>query len=114
MESYQKMEKEDCLSFINSKKIIKPQHALKVLNDKIKNKDFFITTEVRQHQMWAAQFIGFNKPNRWMTSGGLGTMGYGFPASIGVQIANPKSLVICVAGEASFNEYARTFYFKTI
>ena len=63
------------------------------MNDKIKNKDFFITTEVGQHQMWAAQFIGFNKPNRWMTSGGLGTMGYGFPASIGVQIANPKSLL---------------------
>ena len=97
-----KWRKKDCLSFINSKKIIKPQHALKVLNEKIKNKDFFITTEVGQHQMWAAQFIGFNKPNRWMTSGGLGTMGYGFPASIGVQIANPKSLVICVAGEASF------------
>ncbi len=90
------------LSFQNSKDVIKPQYALKVLNNKIKNKDFFITTEVGQHQMWAAQFIDFEKPNRWMTSGGLGTMGYGFPSSIGVQIANPKSLVICVAGEASF------------
>ncbi len=97
-----KWRKKDCLNFSNSEKLIKPQHALRVLNDKIKNKDFFITTEVGQHQMWAAQFIGFEKPNRWMTSGGLGTMGYGFPAAIGVQIANPKSLVICVAGEASF------------
>ncbi|MEC8099714.1 MAG: thiamine pyrophosphate-dependent enzyme, partial [Pseudomonadota bacterium] len=67
-----------------------------------KSQDTFVTTEVGQHQMWAAQFIDFEKPNRWMTSGGLGTMGYGFPASIGVQIAYPKSLVICVAGEASF------------
>ena len=90
------------LSFSNSEKVIKPQQALKVLNDKIKNKDFYITTEVGHHQMWGAQFISFNKHNRWMTYGGLGTMGYGFPASIGVQIANPKSLVICVAGEASF------------
>ena len=97
-----KWRSKDCLSFSNSEKVIKPQQALKVLNDKIKNKDFYITTEVGQHQMWAAQFISFNKPNRWMTSGGLGTMGYGFPASIGVQIANPKSLVVCVAGEASF------------
>ena len=97
-----KWRRKDCLSFVNSKKVIKPQQALKVLNNKITNKDFYITTEVGQHQMWAAQFIGFNKPNRWMTSGGLGTMGYGFPAAIGVQIANPKSLVVCVAGEASF------------
>ena len=97
-----KWRSKNCLSFINSNKVIKPQQALKVLNNQIKNKDFYITTEVGQHQMWAAQFIKFDKPNRWMTSGGLGTMGYGFPASIGVQIANPKSLVVCVAGEASF------------
>ena len=94
--------KKNCLSFINSKEIIKPQQALVSLNKKISDKDFFITTEVGQHQMWAAQYIKFEKPKRWMTSGGLGTMGYGFPASIGVQIAYPKSLVICVAGEASF------------
>ena len=94
--------KKNCLSFINSKEIIKPQQALVSLNQKISNKDFFITTEVGQHQMWAAQYIKFEKPKRWMTSGGLGTMGYGFPAAIGVQIAYPKSLVICVAGEASF------------
>ena len=94
--------KKNCLSFVNSKEIIKPQQALVSLNKKISNKDFFITTEVGQHQMWAAQYIKFEKPKRWMTSGGLGTMGYGFPAAIGVQIAHPKSLVICVAGEASF------------
>ena len=94
--------KKNCLSFANSKEVIKPQQALVSLNKKISNKDFFITTEVGQHQMWAAQYIKFEKPKRWMTSGGLGTMGYGFPAAIGVQIAHPKSLVICVAGEASF------------
>ena len=97
-----KWKKKNCLSFINCKKIIKPQQALVTLNKKITDKDFFITTEVGQHQMWAAQYIKFEKPKRWMTSGGLGTMGYGFPAAIGVQIAHPKSLVICVAGEASF------------
>ena len=97
-----KWRSKDCLSFVNSKKIIKPQQALISLNNSIKNKDFYITTEVGQHQMWAAQYIKFEKPKRWMTSGGLGTMGYGFPAAIGVQIAKPKSLVVCVAGEASF------------
>ena len=66
-----------------------------------KNQDTFITTEVGQHQMWAAQHYKFNKPNRWMTSGGLGTMGYGLPAAIGVQIANPGKLVVDIAGEAS-------------
>ncbi len=91
-----------CLYFKKSLHSIKPQHAVQALNYNIKNKDFYITTEVGQHQMWAAQYIKFNKPNRWMTSGGLGTMGYGFPAALGVQVAHPKSLVICVAGEASF------------
>ena len=66
-----------------------------------KNKETFITTEVGQHQMWAAQHYKFNEPNRWMTSGGLGTMGYGLPAAIGVQIANPGKLVVDIAGEAS-------------
>tara|TARA_A100001015_G_C14590704_1_gene556544 strand:- start:3 stop:503 length:501 start_codon:yes stop_codon:yes gene_type:complete len=97
-----KWKTKNCLSFVNSNEIIKPQQALVSLNKSIKMKDFYITTEVGQHQMWAAHYIKFEKPKRWMTSGGLGTMGYGFPAAIGVQIAFPKSLVICVAGEASF------------
>ena len=89
------------LNFINSKETIKPQHAVQRLYELTKNQDTFITTEVGQHQMWAAQHYKFNKPNRWMTSGGLGTMGYGLPAAIGVQIAHPKKLVIDIAGEAS-------------
>jgi acetolactate synthase-1/2/3 large subunit len=92
----------NCLDFKNSTKVIKPQHALQRLEALTKGMDRYITTEVGQHQMWAAQFIGFEDPNRWMTSGGLGTMGYGLPASIGVQIAHPDALVINVAGEASW------------
>ena len=94
--------KRDCLRYRKSKETIKPQYALERLQKLSKDRDTFITTEVGQHQMWAAQFMKFNKPNRWMTSGGLGTMGYGFPAAIGVQIAHPKATVIDVAGEASF------------
>ena len=89
------------LNFINSKETIKPQYAVQRLYELTKDQDTFITTEVGQHQMWAAQHYKFNKPNRWMTSGGLGTMGYGLPAAIGVQIAHPKKLVIDIAGEAS-------------
>ena len=89
------------LSYRNSDTIIKPQHAVERLYELTKNKDTFITTEVGQHQMWAAQYYKFNKPNRWMTSGGLGTMGFGLPAAIGVQIANPGKLVVDIAGEAS-------------
>jgi len=89
------------LNFINSKEKIKPQHAVQRLYELTKDQDTFITTEVGQHQMWAAQHYKFNKPNRWMTSGGLGTMGYGLPAAIGVQIAHPKKLVVDIAGEAS-------------
>jgi len=92
----------NCLSFKDSDTIIKPQYAIRRLYEATKDKDVYITTEVGQHQMWAAQFFKFEKPNRWMTSGGLGTMGYGLPAAIGVQMAHPKSLVIDVAGEASF------------
>ena len=92
-----------CLDYKNSKKTIKPQFALERLEELTRSRpDRFICTEVGQHQMWAAQFLGFEEPNQWMTSGGLGTMGYGFPASIGVQIAHPKALVINVAGEASW------------
>jgi len=90
------------LGFRNSDSVIKPQHALQRLEALTKDHDRYITTEVGQHQMWAAQFLHFQGPNRWMTSGGLGTMGYGLPASIGVQIAHPEALVINVAGDASF------------
>ncbi len=92
----------DCLKFTQSGKTIKPQHALVRLEELTKKHDRYICTEVGQHQMWAAQYLGFEDPNRWMTSGGLGTMGYGFPASIGVQMAHPDALVINVAGEASW------------
>ena len=91
----------ECLRYRNSDTVIKPQYALQRLQAAIQGRDFYITTEVGQHQMWAAQFLRFEKPNRWMTSGGLGTMGYGLPAAIGVQIAHPDALVIDVAGEAS-------------
>ena len=92
----------DSLGFKQFGNNIKPQQAIKSLYEKTKNFDTFITTEVGQHQMWAAQYFGFSKPNHWMTSGGLGTMGYGLPSSVGVQIAHPKSLVIDISGEASF------------
>ena len=94
--------KVDCLKFTQKGKVIKPQHALVRLEELTKKHDRYICTEVGQHQMWAAQYLGFEDPNRWMTSGGLGTMGYGFPASIGVQMAHPDALVINVAGEASW------------
>ena len=90
------------LHFNQTSKIIKPQQAIKSLYEKTKNMDPFITTEVGQHQMWAAQYFGFSKPNHWMTSGGLGTMGYGLPSSVGVQVAHPNSLVIDISGDASF------------
>ena len=91
----------DCLAYQPSDKVIKPQLALQRLFSKVQGRDYYITTEVGQHQMWAAQYIGFDEPNRWMTSGGLGTMGYGLPSAMGVQIAHPDALVIDVAGEAS-------------
>ena len=92
----------NCLAYKPSEKTIKPQYALQRLEELTRGMDRYVTTEVGQHQMWAAQFLGFEDPNRWMTSGGLGTMGYGLPASIGVQIAHPDSLVVNVAGEASW------------
>src|ERR1700682_848672 len=89
------------LAYTNSSSIIKPQYAIERLYELTKKRDVYITTEVGQHQMWAAQFYRFEEPNRWMTSGGLGTMGYGLPAAVGVQVAHPNSLVIDIAGEAS-------------
>ena len=93
----------NCLAYKKDDKIIKPQYALERLRHFIEKdeRDTYITTEVGQHQMWAAQFLGFDHPNRWMTSGGLGTMGYGLPAAIGAQMAHKDGLVIDVAGEAS-------------
>ena len=89
------------LAYRRSDEVIKPQYAIERLYALTRGRDVYITTEVGQHQMWAAQFFKFEEPNRWMTSGGLGTMGYGLPASVGVQIAHPNALVIDIAGEAS-------------
>jgi acetolactate synthase-1/2/3 large subunit len=91
----------DCLHYDQGAKLIKPQYAIERLNELTKNHDTYITTEVGQHQMWAAQFCRFQKPNHWLTSGGLGTMGYGLPAAIGVQMAHRDALVVDIAGEAS-------------
>lgn len=89
------------MSFKNSDEVIKPQHAVRRLYELTRDRNPYITTEVGQHQMWAAQHFGFDKPHHWMTSGGLGTMGYGLPAAMGVQVAHPGELVIDIAGEAS-------------
>jgi acetolactate synthase-1/2/3 large subunit len=91
----------DSLRYANSSTIIKPQYAVERLYELTRGRDTYITTEVGQHQMWAAQLFKFDKPHHWMTSGGLGTMGYGLPAAIGVQAAYPDALVIDIAGEAS-------------
>ncbi len=90
-----------CLAYKSSDQVIMPQYAIQRLYELTKDRDVYITTEVGQHQMWAAQFFRFEEPNRWMTSGGLGTMGYGLPAAIGAQMAHPKSTVIDIAGDAS-------------
>ena len=98
----QEWRSKDCLRFEQGPDIIKPQQAIQRLYEMTRDReDVFITTEVGQHQMWAAQFFKFERPNHWMTSGGLGTMGYGLPAAMGVQVAHPDALVIDIAGEAS-------------
>jgi acetolactate synthase-1/2/3 large subunit len=91
----------NCLAYKPNADVIMPQYAIERLYAASKDRDVYITTEVGQHQMWAAQFFHFEEPNRWMTSGGLGTMGYGLPSAVGVQAAHPKSLVIDIAGDAS-------------
>ena len=91
-----------CLRYRQEDDLIKPQYVLEQLQDLTAGRDTYITTDVGQHQMWAAQFIHFEGPNRWMTSGGLGTMGYGFPAALGVQLAHPDALVVAITSEASF------------
>jgi len=91
----------DCLKYVQGEGLAKPQYVIERLQAALRGRDAYVTTDVGQHQMWAAQYLKFDKPNRWMTSGGLGTMGYGLPAAIGVQIAHPKADVVCVTGEAS-------------
>jgi len=104
------------LRYENSEIIIKPQFAIQRLADAVKDHDVYITTEVGQHQMWAAQYFPFEKPNRFMTSGGLGTMGYGLPAAVGVQVAHRDATVIDIAGEASvqmtMQEFSTAVQFK--
>ena len=98
----QKWQAVNSLSYETSETVIKPEYAMQRLNSLSKSDSPFVSTDVGQHQMWAAQYIHFDKPKKWLTSGGLGTMGYGVPAAIGAQIANPEALVMCVSGDASF------------
>lgn len=100
-QTIEKWRSKDCLAFTPSETEILPQDLLTRINQKIEGKDVVVSTDVGQHQMWAAQYLKFNRPNRWLTSGGAGTMGYGMPAAIGAQIGNPDNLIVCVTGDAS-------------
>jgi acetolactate synthase I/II/III large subunit len=100
-EKIERWRSRNCLVYRPSDEVIKPQFAVQRLYELTKDREVYVTTEVGQHQMWAAQFYRFEEPNRWMTSGGLGTMGYGLPAAIGAQLAHPGKLVVDIAGEAS-------------
>lgn len=115
-EQIQEWKDKDCLAYVQKDDVIKPQYAIERLYKLTRGKDPFITTEVGQHQMWAAQLFKFDKPLRWLTSGGLGTMGYGLPAAVGTQVANPKSLVCCIAGESSLmmniQEFTTAVHYK--
>lgn len=91
----------NCLEFGENREVARPQYVLSRLNEALRGKDFYMSTDVGQHQMWTAQYINFDEPNRWLTSGGLGTMGYGVPAAVGAQIAHPDKTVVCITGEAS-------------
>ncbi len=98
-----------CLSYKKSGKMMRPQFVLEQLREACQGKDVFFTTDVGQHQMWSAQYLNIEKPNHWMTSGGLGTMGYGMPAALGVQVAHPKSVVVCVSSECSIQMNLQEF-----
>lgn len=102
LEQVKKWQAIQSLSYVGSDKIIKPGFALQILDKLTKSQEPFVSTDVGQHQMWAAQYLTFDKPKKWLTSGGLGTMGYGVPSAIGAQIAHPNSLVMCISGDASF------------
>jgi acetolactate synthase-1/2/3 large subunit len=90
-----------CLRYDHNSPLIKPQSVIEKLYELTKNENVFITSDVGQHQMWAAQFYKFTQPRRWINSGGLGTMGFGLPSAMGVQLAHPEATVICITGEAS-------------
>jgi acetolactate synthase-1/2/3 large subunit len=91
----------DCLAFTPRHDAILPQHLLTELRVQLAGHDAIVSTDVGQHQMWAAQYLRFEEPRRWLTSGGAGTMGYGLPAAIGAQVAHPEKTVVCVSGDAS-------------
>ncbi|UDF37810.1 UNVERIFIED_ORG: acetolactate synthase 3 catalytic subunit [Shinella sp. XGS7] len=107
----------ECLAYKHSDEVVKPQMVVETLWNLTKDRDTYITTEVGQHQMWAAQFYGFEQPNRWMTSGGLGTMGVGLPYAMGIKLAKPESDVFCITGEGSIQmciqELSTCFQYKT-